>query len=381
MKKALMYASVASMIQQFNMDNIKLLKELGYEVDVACNFEFGSTISLEKISQLKLLLKSIGVGYYHIPIPRKIGDLKNLRISYRRTKKLMDEKRYNLIHCHSPIGGVICRMANKNSKGYNQTKMIYTAHGFHFFNGSSIGSWLLFYPIEKHFSRYTDILITINEADYKLAKNKLKAKKVVKIDGVGIQYDKIISADHNNSILEEYRFNDDDFFVFSVGELNDNKNHATIIEAIHILNNPKIKYFIAGKGPGLEVLNEIIHKYRLENQVHFLGYRSDVFSLYKVMNVFAFPSKREGLGLAAIEAMAAGLPILTSNINGINDYSKQGITGFLYNPTDAEGFAQGINYLFTNPSKSKIIGEGNILRAKKYDVKFINKKMNFFYNN
>ena len=76
MKKALMYASVASMIQQFNMNNIKILQDLGYKVDVACNFEFGSTISNEKIEKLKKDLKDIDVDFYQIPVPRKILILK-----------------------------------------------------------------------------------------------------------------------------------------------------------------------------------------------------------------------------------------------------------------------------------------------------------------
>lgn len=177
MKKALMFASVASMIEQFNMSNIQILIELGYKVDVACNFKFGNTISNDKINQLKKKLCEMNVEYYHIDVPRKISDFKNLKNSYNETLKLLNENNYNLIHCHSPIGGVICRLANKNSNNFSKCSMIYTAHGFHFFKGAPLKNWILFYPIEWIFAKYTDILITINIEDYNRAKKYLKQKK------------------------------------------------------------------------------------------------------------------------------------------------------------------------------------------------------------
>ena len=148
MKKALMYASAASMIQQFNMENIRLLKELGYKVEVACNFEFGSTISNDRIEKLKDELRELGVRYYHIPVTRKLSDVKNIIYSIVETKKLMNKEGYDLVHCHAPIGGVVCRIANRMSKNYRNCKMIYTAHGFHFFKGNSASKNLLFKTIE-----------------------------------------------------------------------------------------------------------------------------------------------------------------------------------------------------------------------------------------
>ena len=185
-EKVLIVASVASMIDQFNMPNIRLLQEMGYEVHVACNFEKGNSCSLEKIQTLKKLLENIEVKYYQINFERNILKIFSNFSAYKEVKKILEKNKYRFLHCHSPIGGVIGRIA-----GYlTQTKVIYTAHGFHFFKGAPLLNWLLYYPIEKYLSRYTEILITINKEDYERAKT-FYAKKVEYIPGVGIDVEKI----------------------------------------------------------------------------------------------------------------------------------------------------------------------------------------------
>lgn len=177
-----MLASVASMIDQFNMKNISLLKELGYGVDVACNFEIGSTSSQERVLVFKEELKELGVGVIHLPIPRKISAIGDIYKSYKMVKKLVEKEEYQIVHCHSPIGGVITRLAcrKQRKKGL---KVIYTAHGFHFFSGAPWKNWLVFYPIEKWMARYTDVLITICKEDFNRARSKMQAKKLYILQG------------------------------------------------------------------------------------------------------------------------------------------------------------------------------------------------------
>lgn len=377
MKRALMYASVASMIQQFNMNNISLLQELGYKVDVACNFEFGSTISKEKIDTLKEHLKEMDVDFYHIPIPRKISDFKNLKKSFSQTLELMNKNQYQLIHCHSPIGGIICRLANKHSQYYDTTRVIYTAHGFHFFKGNNPLKNFLFRNIERYAAKYTDTLITINKEDYEAAK-KFKLRKngtVEYIPGVGIDIEKISSIQGNKEELcKELNIPTDSILLLSVGELNDNKNHKVIIKALPQLSN-NIHYLICGTGPLKEQHEILAKKLHVENRLHLLGYRTDVIRIMKSCDMFVFPSKREGLGLAAIEAMACGLSLITSNRHGINDYSKNRITGFSCNPLDYYGFILGIETLLSDENMKGSIGVRNIALSNNYDIKKINERM------
>ena len=380
MKRALVYASVASMIKQFNMDNIRLLLETGYKVDVACNMEWGSTIPAEEIARMEQQLKEMNVQVFHIPLPRKISAIGNIVKSFRLTRNLINDNAYDLIHCHSPIGSIVCRLANRCSKQYRKAKMIYTAHGFHFFRGSPKANWILFYPVEKMLSRYTDVLITINKEDFDLATNRFHAKQVVKVPGVGIDTQRFYECSIDRvAFRENLGVGENDFLILSVGELCDRKNHATIIRAIHQLNNPNIRYAIVGKGAYQQNLQELISALGMEKQVMLLEYRSDIPELCKAADLFAFASKREGLGLAAIEAMAAGLPIVTSNVNGINDYSENGVTGYSCGPLDVDKFAENIRACVTNPEWMEQVKEHNIEAAKRYDIHVVNEIMKSVY--
>ena len=175
--RALILASVASMIDQFNMQNIQLLLDNGYDVDVVCNCKTGNTISDERIQDMIKRLADKGVPVIHVPIPRKISDVNGIKESLKQVKKLCDENHYNILHCHSPIGSVVARQAAKSARK-NGTKVIYTAHGFHFYKGAPKKNWMIFYPIEKYYSKFTDTLITINKEDYEFAKNHMNAGRV-----------------------------------------------------------------------------------------------------------------------------------------------------------------------------------------------------------
>ena len=164
--KVLLVASVASMIQQFNMRNIDILSQMGYQVEVACNFEEGNTCAPEQIGKLKKELESKQVVWHQIDFARNVFKLGQNARAYRQLKELFKKNQYHFVHCHSPIGGVLGRLAAHKYK----THAIYTAHGFHFFKGAPVKNWLLFYPVEKFLSGYTDELLVINQEDYELAK-------------------------------------------------------------------------------------------------------------------------------------------------------------------------------------------------------------------
>ncbi|MCR0265378.1 glycosyltransferase [[Clostridium] innocuum] len=340
MKKALIYASVASMIQQFNMNNIILLQDMGYEVDVACNFELGSTISNDKIEQLKRNLMRINVKYFHLPIPRKVTMLKDLWLAYTQSKKLMNREGYDLIHCHSPIGGLICREANKHSCYYNHTKIIYTAHGFHFYKKNSPLKNFIFRNIEKHAARYTNILITINREDYEAAK-KFKLKqygKVKYIPGVGIDIDYINSVKGDKqSLCLELNISVTSILLLSVGELNTNKNHKIIIEALPKLP-VDVHYLICGIGPLKDYYEKLAKNLGVTNRLHFLGYRNDVIRIMKSCDIFVFPSLREGLSVSLMEALACGMTCIASEIRGNNDLIISNENGFLISGTDSSSW-------------------------------------------
>ena len=376
--KALILASVASMIDQFNMQNIQLLLDNGYQVDVACNCKEGNTISDERVQSMIKRLADKGVPVIHVPIPRKITDVKGISKSITQVKKMCDENHYNLLHCHSPIGSVAARLAARNARKRG-TKVIYTAHGFHFYKGAPKKNWILFYPVEKICSRWTDVLITINKEDYAFAKKHMNAGRVEYIPGVGVDTKKFqLENFDKDRKRKELGILDDDFFILSVGELNQNKNQEVIVRAIAKLNNPKIHYFIAGKGDKADYLKELAKK--LNVNLHLLGYRTDIVELLNTADVYAFPSYREGLSVALMEAMSAGLPCVVSKIRGNVDLIEDGKGGYLCDPHDVDGYSMHIEEMMKNKNLMKKFSDYNSQIMKGFDIGVVRENIKDAYD-
>ena len=330
-KKALQLASVASMIDQFNIPNIKILQSLGYSVDVVADFTNPGTITAERCENLKKRLADMNVHVFDIPIPRSLNPAA-ISSAYKQVKKLLEKENYNLLHCHSPIGGVIARQAAKGLRK-NGLKVIYTAHGFHFYDGAPLKNWIIFYPIEKYYSKYTDVLITINKEDYKRATEHFHAGKTVYIPGVGVDTEKFKPRENGrDKIRKELGLDEGRILLLSVGELNENKNHSSVIKALAGVEN--ITYAIVGKGEKKGQLEHLA----IENNIDLRlpGFRTDVADFYDAADIYILPSIREGLNVSLMEAMASGLQCLCGSIRGNVDLVDEGKGGFLFRPIEVD---------------------------------------------
>lgn len=372
MKKALILASVPSMIEQFNMNNIKILQDLGYEVEVAANFEEGGTLSCKRLQEFKEELEQKNIKYIHIPFSRNPFSTKNIQ-AYKLTKKLLIENEYELIHLHSPIGGVCGRLAAKKCK---KTKVIYTAHGFHFYKGAPIKNWIIYYPIEKYLSKYTDVLITINQEDYERAIKKIKTKSIQLVHGIGVDKNKFdfeMLQEEKSQLRQELNLEEDDFVMICVGELNKNKNQIMAIETMKDLiaqNEKNIKLLLVGEGNLKAFYEEKIREYHLENNVYLLGYRKDISKLLKISNVLISLSYREGLPVNVIEAMIAGLPLIVTNCRGSRELVQNGVNGYVIE--DGKMLFHKIKEIASAKQMHKI-------DTKQYEQEEIQKKMENIY--
>ncbi len=351
----------------------QLIKELidqGHTVDIAANITS---------SPVRDCYYEWGCKVFPLSCSRSPFDKGNIK-AIGEIKKLVKENGYDIVHCHTPIAAACTRLACRGLRKKG-VKVFYTAHGFHFYKGAPKKNWMIYYPVEKLCAHFTDVLITINQEDYALAQKKLKAKKVVYVPGVGIDLEKFGKPTISKAEKRrELGIPNDATVLLSVGELNENKNHKIIIQAMSLLEGKNIHYLIAGKGNTASILSQQAEEFHLADKVHLLGYRSDVAELYLASDIFCFPSKREGLGLASLEAMSFGLPILTSNVHGINDYSEYGITGYKFSPSDAEGFAEGIKNLIEEPETCSKMGDYNRKTIKKYSLQNVLPIMYALYN-
>ena len=378
MKRALVAASVASMIDQFNMPNIRLLMELGYEVDVAANFTFSGSITKERAEELKARLTDMGVGVIDVPIPRKISAVGGIIRSYKMIKALSREKKYDLMHCHSPIGGAIARLAVRKERKKGYTKTVYTAHGFHFYKGAPKKNWLIYYPVEKICALCTDVLVTINHEDHALAERKLRAKRVVYSPGVGIDVDKFGQGDRAKK-RAELGIPESVPLLLSVGELNANKNHEIALRALAESSRTDTHYAIVGKGDLYDELTALASELGITERVHLLGYRGDVAELYCAADLFVHPSYREGLPVSVIEAMASGLAVVASDIRGNADLIDE-CGGRLVCAGDVDSLVGAIDEVLSNDELRRGMGEYNRKRAREYSVDAVKELLEQIYN-
>lgn len=322
--------------------HIRMLQNEGHTVELACNLN----------DPLPKKVSELDCSAHHIPFSRSPFSADNIR-AYQELKKLLVNRHYDIIHTHTPNASAIVRFACRTLRKQG-VQVFYTAHGFHFYDGAPLKNWLLFYPVEKFLSRWTDVLITINREDYQRAQGKFHAKKTVYIPGVGLDTERFkfeYSEDERTKKRLELGVPKDAVMLVSVGELNRNKNHNVVIRAIAELRNPSIHYCIAGIGPLYQELTQISADLKITRQIHLLGYRDDVSEIYHAADICCFPSIREGLGLAALEGMACGLPVVASDNRGTRDYLVNGATGLLCNPNDVDGFAHAIKALIDNPEQ------------------------------
>ncbi len=354
-KRVLIVANTAYMIRQFNMRNIELLQKMGYCVEIACNFIKGNPSSKEVMDEFIQQLKSMDVVCHQIPVLKSpIKIVENCK-AFKILLKLMREKKYAFVHCQTPVGGVLARLAAHRTK----TLSVYMVHGFHFYNGASLFTWLLYYPIEKFMSYMTDALIVINQEDYQLAKKRMKAKRLFYVPGVGIDVDSLQIQGENTLITRgDIGVPEDTVVILSVGELNKNKNHEIVIKALAQL--PDVHYVIVGEGILKEHLLRMAQMYGVIERVHLLGFRKDAQEIYYLADIYCHPSFREGLSVAVMEAMAAGLPIVCSDIRGNRDLITDGQSGLLLADSSVNSYAESINRLLVNPDLRREMGDKNM---------------------
>lgn len=380
MKKVLMVAAKPNMIQKFNHRNIKMLQKTGFEVHIATNIiDFGS-VSTAEIQRFKKWLSDNNVILHQVDFGRKLGTFSSNYRSLKQLDKLFRQNSFTFIHVHSPLGSILGRLVSLKYK----VPTIYTAHGFHFLKQGPLSAWLVFFPIEWVFSFITDILITINDDDYAIAKKYMHARKIEKINGIGVDVygNKNISAEEKRNsrkkIRQELNIPENAFLISSVGELNDNKNQKIVLEAVSKLPESikkNIYYIVAGVGDNDKKLKDIAKEYGLRDRFNLLGYRTDVHDINFASDVSVFPSFREGLGIAGLDAVVDGTYLLGSDVRGIKDYIFNDSIGKVFDPHDSDTLAECIRYVFENPVEMD--REDQLLLT--FDAHNIDKNMEEFY--
>jgi glycosyltransferase EpsD len=360
----ILFISTIAVFSRFNIPFIQWFKQQGWQVDYASDGEFDIPDADNEFA---------------INIRRNPYDFKNIR-AYFQLKNIL-KNGYNIVHCHTPMGGVLGRLVVKNMR--TKPAVIYTAHGFHFYKGAPLLNWILYYPIEKYFARFTDAIITINEEDYFRAQKKLgRCGAIYKIDGVGIDPQRFYrtNIERKLNLRKRYGFKHDNFLLIYVAELNKNKNHIFLLRQVKniVKKIPNIKILFIG-GDTCPAAKNFIKQNNLESFVFCLGYKNDVENYYALSDVCFSSSIREGLGLNIIEGMATGLPIVCSKNRGHNSLITHNHNGLLFDLHDPNQMTAYIFELYSNNSLREYYSNNNLIDSKKYFISHAIDKMANIY--
>ena len=355
--KVLLVATVQSHICQFHKPLVAMLHEYGCEVHVAArnNLAEKNGLKLDFVEQV-----------FDVPFQRSPFSPKNLG-AYKQLKKIIDAGGYDVIHCNTPVGGVLGRLAARKAHKHG-TKVFYTAHGFHFYKGAPKKNWLIWYPVEKFMCHYTDKLITINEEDYQLARSKFPVE-TCHIHGVGVSVSRYHphSAEEEEVLRKEESLSVQDFVVLCTGELNANKDQRTLIDAAVLCRDriPELKVLLAGNGPLEPALREQIAENHAEGYIRLLGYRTDLERVVPTADVIVSCSHREGLPLNLIEGMLCGKPVIAVENRGHHELIENGVTGYLVPIGDSCILAERLVQLH-NDGNQKELGQTGYVKAQLY---------------
>lgn len=354
MKKVLFVANVSSHIKTFHEPYLKLWQEHGYKTYVACQNNLSDD---EKINYCDVFI--------NLPVKRSPYKFSNIK-AIKQLKKIIDKEKFEVIHCHTPIGSVVARLAAKYTRKKYGTKVIYTAHGFHFYKGAPKMNWILFYPVEKYLAKYTDTLITINKEDYVLAKKRFSKKchDIRYVPGVGIDLKKF-ELKMNEEDIFNYKKNlglrKNDFVLTCVARLDKNKNQLFLINVMERLVDKNLNFHLLLVGPDeLDgYYQKIVEKKMLNNNIHFLGKRDDILNVLSITDIVVSASLREGLPVNIIESLAVGKPVVALNCRGMSDLIANNKNGFIISRDDNNNMDLFINSLIK-------IKNGSLLRRNIY---------------
>jgi len=364
--KILFSASVYRHLVAFHKPYIQYFLDQGHEV-----------FAIAKDDGNKEQIESLGVTCLEIDIERSPFKIKNFR-AYNQLKKIMREQNFDLITTHTPFISFIIRIINAN-----KSKLIYTAHGFHFYKNGNFFKNFLYKSMEMYAAKYTDELVVMNQEDYTNAKKFFKEKNLHLINGIGVNLDLYNPQNikDNTDIRSELELDKNDIIISYIGEMSKRKNQMYLLknwENIQ-LKCPQAKLLLIGNGELEEEYTKYVKKNNISG-VYFLGYRKDIKEILYQSDIVTLLSLQEGLPRCILEAIALHKPIVVSDIRGNTDLVKNGFNGFTVNLDSNNELIDKFISLIQNKNLQNRMGSNNKSIKAKYSEKTVLEQMEKIYN-
>lgn len=368
MKKKVLYtANTYTHLYLCHQPYFKWFKENNFIVHTATN----STKKLNSVDEA-----------FKISINRSPFKYSNIKAVFQ-LKKIIQREKYDLIHTNTPMGAVITRLAAMKYRKKNNIKIIYTAHGFHFFKKCPFINYILFYPIEKMLSKYTDLIITINQEDYEFAKKHFKTN-IEYIPGIGFEKEKFntnLTKKEKEKFRKENDLELDDYVISYVAEISNRKRQLYLLKVLKKMKLTNEKILLIGDNRKSKKISKQILKYGLEDRVKILGFKNNISNYIDISDLIISVSKQEGLPLNIMEAMYKNKPIIVTDCRGNRDLIQNDINGIVVGIKDEQGLINSINLLKENPKYAKKLSNKNRTIVEKYSIDSVLPIMEKIYKN
>ena len=354
--KVLFVASVAGHFHAFHRPYFKFLHDQGYEVHVACRGEFADPC----VSKV-----------FDLPFVRSPFSWSHLG-AYRALRQVVDKGGYSLITCHTPMASVITRLAARSARRRG-TRVVYMAHGFHFYDGCGLAGWAFYYPVELALTHMSDAVICINNEDYqRIGKRGAAGVGYHLVPGIGVDAGRFrcVSPQERKSLRVKHGVPQESFVLAYAAEFIHRKNHEMVIEVVERLKNdiPGLMVVLVGRGELLEKTKADVARRGLEGNVRFLGFVDNVEEFYQLADVAISTSRQEGLGLNLVEAMMCGCPVIATLDRGHRTVIEHGVGGVLTPQEDADAFAKQVSVMYHDSRMRHRMRSEATARASKFEL-------------
>ncbi len=356
--KSILYIATSDIhLRTFHVPYLEWLVSQGHTVDLAYEDRGGISFGMAR-------------HVHRLDCPRRLHPGR-LHRAYLDLKRIIDTGDYDILHCHTPIPSALTRLAARKWRKQGG-KVLYTSHGFHFYKGGPIASWLLYYPTEMLLSSLTDCIITINAEDMACTRQPLWGAESAHIPGIGIQPRGFapVDATDRDALRRHLGFGESDFILLYIAEFIARKNHRFIIEATTELcaAMPDLKIVFLGRGVLMDQCRALAEALGVQGHVQFMGFRTDVAHFAQIADVAISASRHEGLGIALLEQMMCAVPVVASEDRGHREFVDEGRTGFLFAQGNRQEFVTKVKALHDHPALRARMGAAAQEKAEEFTL-------------
>ncbi|AFZ26287.1 glycosyltransferase [Cylindrospermum stagnale PCC 7417] len=365
MNKILMVATIPDTLRGFLLPFARHFHAQGWRVDaMAC----GVSTCIDCVQEFDRV--------WDVKWSRNPLDPRNLVVAPQIIQEVVQREKYNIVHVHTPVAAFVTRYALKDLRKQLNTKVIYTAHGFHFHSGGQPLKNALFLAMEKLAGYWNDYLVVINRDDEEAAKRYrlILPKRIRYMPGIGVDLDfyhpDAISKAEVERVRQELGLALGTPLLLSVAELIPRKRPQDILKAFAHLARSEVCLAFAGDGPLMQEMQQLASQLGVQHQVRFLGNRQDIPTLMRVAVATVLASQQEGLPRSIMESMSLETPVIGTEIRGTRDLLADGC-GLLLKVGDVEALAGAMDWILYHPQEAKMMGKRGREQMVDYDLRHI----------